>query len=64
MYFREGIAMPTYEFRCRSCQENFSVREKISDYDASHGEATCPKCGSHDVERLLSDFYARTARKS
>jgi putative FmdB family regulatory protein len=54
--------MATYEFHCRACQQNFAVREKISEYDTSH--VACPKCGSHDVERRLSGFYARTARKS
>ena len=54
--------MATYEYHCRVCQQNFTVREKISEYDTSH--ATCPKCGSRDVERRMSDFYAKTARKS
>ena len=62
MHLREGTVMATYEYHCRACQENFVVREKISEYDRSH--ATCPKCGSRDVERRLSGFYARTARKS
>jgi putative FmdB family regulatory protein len=62
MHLREGILMATYEYHCRVCQQDFTVREKISEYDRSH--ATCPKCGSRDVERRMSDFYAKTARKS
>jgi putative FmdB family regulatory protein len=54
--------MATYEYHCRVCQQDFTVREKISEYSAS--QATCPKCGSRDVERRLSGFYAKTARKS
>ena len=54
--------MPTYEFRCRVCQETFTRREKISDYDPK--TAVCPRCQSREVERLMSDFYARTPRKS
>ncbi|MGH7718378.1 MAG: FmdB family zinc ribbon protein [Gemmatimonadaceae bacterium] len=54
--------MPTYEYRCRSCHETFSQQEKISDYDPA--TATCPKCKSREVERLLSGFYAKTPRKS
>lgn len=54
--------MPTYEYHCRSCGEDFSVREKIDE----HGRraATCPKCRASDVERVLSAAYPRTARKS
>jgi len=54
--------MPTYEYRCRACQEEFSLRERISEYRT--GKAVCPRCGSAEVERLMSDFYARTPRKS
>jgi putative FmdB family regulatory protein len=54
--------MPTYEYRCRACHESFSIRERISEYRP--GQVTCPKCHSRDVERLMSDFYAKTARKS
>ncbi|HXY29183.1 MAG TPA: zinc ribbon domain-containing protein [Gemmatimonadaceae bacterium] len=54
--------MATYEYRCRSCHATFSVRERMSEYDAAH--AVCPQCKSRDVERVLSEFYARTPRKS
>jgi putative FmdB family regulatory protein len=54
--------VPTYEFRCRKCGETFALRERISE----HGRqpVACPKCKSKDVEHLMSDFYARTPRKS
>lgn len=54
--------MPTYDYHCRRCGETFSVRERIADYKP--GEATCPKCKSQDVERVISGFYARVPRKS
>ena len=54
--------MPTYEYHCRACGESFSLRERITEYDPGH--ASCPKCNSKDVERVMSGFYARTARKS
>lgn len=54
--------MPTYEYRCRTCHETFSVREHISEYQSA--SVTCPKCNSRDVERVMSDFYAKTPRKS
>jgi putative FmdB family regulatory protein len=55
-------SMPTYEFRCKKCGEQFTVRQRISEYGAA--KAACPKCKSREVERLMSDFYARTPRKS
>jgi putative FmdB family regulatory protein len=54
--------MPTYEYRCRACDEHFSRTEKISEH--GHDRVTCPKCQSADVERLISAAYPRTARKS
>ena len=54
--------MPTYEYHCTKCGEEFSLREHISAYGAR--EPACPKCKSLEVERRLSHFYARTPRKS
>ena len=54
--------MPTYEYRCRSCGESFSTHESISEHGSAR--AVCPKCKSNDVERVMSGFYAKTARKS
>lgn len=54
--------MPTYEYHCRTCGDAFSVRERIADHDPDR--VICPKCQSKDVERVISGFYARVARKS
>ncbi|MGH7665166.1 MAG: FmdB family zinc ribbon protein [Gemmatimonadaceae bacterium] len=54
--------MPTYDYHCRSCGEDFILREKITDHDSAH--ATCPRCQSEKVERVISAAYPRTARKS
>jgi putative FmdB family regulatory protein len=54
--------MPTYEYHCRACGAQFTVRAHISDYGQM--AVACPECRSHDVERMMSDFYARTPRKS
>jgi len=54
--------MPTYEFRCRKCGAAFSVRERISEFARS--QHACPSCKSADVEQRMSEFYARTPRKS
>ncbi|MCM2254384.1 MAG: zinc ribbon domain-containing protein [Vicinamibacteria bacterium] len=43
--------MPLYEFACLSCQQKF---EQL--VPSFRSEASCPKCGGHDVEKLLSTF--------
>ena len=41
--------MPLYEYQCKSCQNNFELRQKFSDPPAS----ACPECGG-EVEKLIS----------
>jgi len=41
--------MPLYEYRCKSCENVFEVRQKFSDEPAS----SCPSCGG-EVEKLIS----------
>jgi putative FmdB family regulatory protein len=55
--------VPTYDYRCRSCQEQFSKTESIADH-SSGGTVACPKCRSDEVERVISASYPRTPRKS
>jgi putative FmdB family regulatory protein len=54
--------MPTYEFKCRQCGKKFTLTETYSDRDR-HDEK-CPKCGSEEVEQLISSVYAKTSKKS
>ena len=54
--------MPSYDYRCRKCGQQFTTREKISEHDAS--ATMCPQCKSQEVERVMSSFYAKTPRKS
>ncbi|MCL4817565.1 MAG: zinc ribbon domain-containing protein [Vicinamibacteria bacterium] len=48
--------MPLYEFVCDACQEKF---EQI--VPSFRSEATCPRCGGHEVEKLLSTFAMSSA---
>jgi putative FmdB family regulatory protein len=41
--------MPLYEYQCKSCSNNFELRQKFSDAPASE----CPACGG-EVEKLIS----------
>ncbi|MDQ6745820.1 MAG: zinc ribbon domain-containing protein [Actinomycetota bacterium] len=42
--------MPLYDFRCQRCEEHFEALTGVS------GSATCPRCGSEEVERVYSAF--------
>lgn len=44
--------MPTYQFRCRACEDTFEVRRPMSE---SGDPAVCPS-GHDDTVRLLSVF--------
>jgi hypothetical protein len=69
--------MPTYDYRCRACRAEFSLKERIADH-AMHGTASgvgsdrpaaasgpsCPRCRSDEVERVIGAAYPRTPRKS
>jgi len=40
--------MPIYEYRCKACEEEFEVLVRSSTVPA------CPKCGSLEIDRLVS----------
>lgn len=42
--------MPTYEYHCNSCNEDFEIFQRISD----PSKAPCSNCGSNDTRRLIS----------
>lgn len=50
--------MPIYEFLCNKCRVKFSTLVMGWNQPSS---ASCPNCGSSDLERLISSF---TYRKS
>lgn len=42
--------MPTYEYRCGACGQEFDVFQKMSDDPVR----SCPECGQDEAERLIS----------
>ncbi len=54
--------MPKYEYKCASCGNQFFRVESM----AGHAEqpVECPECSSTEVERVFSEFFAKTIRKS
>jgi putative FmdB family regulatory protein len=57
-----GPQMPTYEYLCEKCGEQFTLTMSFSEYAA--GKVTCPKCHSPEVKQQLSPFIAKTSRKA
>ena len=45
--------MPIYEYTCRDCRRKVSLLWR-SFADAENREPTCPRCGGHNLERLIS----------
>ncbi len=54
--------MPTYEFQCQRCQEEFSVVMTITEHRKK--KPACPKCKSKKVRQQISGFHAITSKKS
>lgn len=53
--------MPTYEYRCGSCQRKVSIffpSFSAAESRTTAGENRCPRCGSPDLTRLMSRFYS------
>lgn len=53
--------MPTYEFACVKCGEEFVQVMSISEYESA--KPTCPKCGG-EAKQQMSSFISKTSRKS
>ena len=51
--------MPTYEFRCRTCETTFEERRPMSE---ASDPATCPS-GHPDAVKLLSVFASTVGRQ-
>ena len=54
--------MPTYEYRCDKCSEQFSRIMSIREYETA--KVTCPKCQAPEVTQQMSEFIAKTSRKA
>lgn len=53
--------MPIFEYRCHDCKTTF---EKLIFPSEKEEGIACPKCGSKQLERLLSNFGFRMASGS
>jgi putative FmdB family regulatory protein len=46
----QGCEVPTYDFRCRSCGEQFEVVCSIAEREE---RAVCPACGERDAAQVF-----------
>jgi putative FmdB family regulatory protein len=53
VYFVLEKAMPLYEYSCRACGKQFTF---LAGVIADNDEAKCPRCGSLDLQKLMSRF--------
>ena len=55
--------MPAYEYFCKDCKREFTIFLSLKEMEAKP-KIKCPGCGSDNVERKFSGFFAKTSRKS
>ena len=54
--------MPTYEYYCKKCKNQFDVTMTISEHDKK--KPSCPSCSSKSVEQRITSFNIKTSKKS
>ncbi len=54
--------MPTYEFLCGQCGEEFVRIMSLGEFGS--GKVACPKCQSDNVKQQMTAFTPKTSRKS
>lgn len=47
--------MPAYDFRCKTCENKFTVRISISERD----KVKCPKCESSSVQQVFTPIAVK-----
>jgi putative FmdB family regulatory protein len=55
--------MPAYEYGCRDCNRDFTVFLSLTEYEAKP-KIVCPHCGSDNVAKKITGFFAKTTKKS
>ena len=49
--------MPTYDYRCPSCQERVTVQHSLSEQP----QVACPRCGGEEMKRIISRVTVATS---
>jgi putative FmdB family regulatory protein len=48
--------MPFYEYACGHCGHRFEELIAYADRETAEQKLACPKCGGHELQRLVSMF--------
>lgn len=56
--------MPYYDYHCKECGKTFTVKETFAEHDGHKQRVKCPLCESRRTERVISEVFAQTAKKS
>lgn len=59
---QEVKGMPIYSFKCKDCGHAFDLSMSLAEREST--TVKCPACGSDQIERALTGFFAKTSRKS
>ncbi len=55
--------MPVYEYHCKNCKKDFTLRMTVDEHDRQLPE--CPSCETKEgVEKRIGGAYVITERKS
>lgn len=55
--------MPSYDYACRDCEKDFLIFLSLTEMEAKP-KITCPHCGSDNVGKIFTAFFAKTNKKS
>ena len=55
--------MPSYEYACKDCGKDFLIFLSLKEMEAKP-KFTCPHCGSDNVGKKFTAFFAKTSKKS
>ena len=55
--------MPAYEYVCKDCNHEVTVFLSIKEFEAKP-KIKCPHCHSDNVQKKISEFTAKTSKKS
>lgn len=55
--------MPAYEYGCNDCRKEFTVFLSLKEFESAP-KVVCPHCGSDNVGRRITGFFAKTSKKS
>jgi len=50
--------MPLYEYICRKCRTKFGEAVTIKEHEIR--QASCPKCKSADLDKVIEPYSAKT----